>query len=483
MLLCSNHGPTPKMALSQQLIILSAAAAAGFLAGRVAAPESTAEGPSVRTSTPHRVDQPPAANRSADSLATSPTNFSELHGFKDLSLEEQTARLFRISSQFEKRSEQRRFGPPRPDADFPPGLQIWLARTISELSPDQTSALLESLAAKNSGQNRDFVSRLLAERLAAADPQRTLDLGKKTGDRRILSAAIESIAHQSGAQAIRTVAALPEEQRSRIWDNVAFNNSVMPGGSFQEMAAALKESPGLLSRDRGLTRMLGVALANTALQDPSAALELVKSLNSELERPGNEEDGNRRYRRGGPDSSLTAQLLQSTLSEVRAISPEAASRLFDNLSPKEKSAWMHSEEAVSRFQSQGIESAIQFAEKQTDSESARFAALGTWSALAQRDRDAAFQWIDSLPEGSFRQGVLTGVMLDTWRNSSTWGSERAAIEAGAALQNPSTRMEYYSYLLQRPFGSRGTSRSETVDSLPISEPEKAQLLQRLAPIK
>jgi hypothetical protein len=44
-------------------------------------------------------------------------------------------------------------------------------------------------------------------------------------------------------------------------------------------------------------------------------------------------------------------------------------------------------------------------------------------------------------------------------------------------------MEYYSYLLQRPSGNRGTSRSETIDSLPISAPEKAQLLQRLAPIK
>jgi hypothetical protein len=467
----------------RQPLALATAALVGFLVGQKSPQKDTLSKSGAATST-H--DIPPTAPSQPSQKVlpqSSATNFSELHGFKDLPLEEQTARLLRISAQFEKRNEQRRFGPPRPDADFPPGLQIWLARTISELSPDQTSALLESLAANNSGQNREFVSRLLAERLAAADPQRTLDLGKKTGDRRILAAAIESIAHQSGAQAIRTVAALPEEQRSRIWDSVAYNSSGAPGGSFQEMAAALKESPGLLSRDRGLTRMLGVALANTAAQDPKAALDLVKSLSAELERPGTEEDGNRRYRRGGPDSSLTAQLLQNTLSEVRSISPDAASRLFDNLSPKEKSAWMHSEEAVSRFQSQGIEAAIQFAEKQTDSESARFAALGTWSALAQRDRDAAFQWIDSLPEGSFRQGVLTGVMLDTWRNSSTWGSERAAIEAGAALQNPSTRMEYYSYLLQRPFGNRGTSRSETIDSLPISAPEKAQLLQRLAPIK
>ncbi len=468
---------------SRQPLILAAAALAGFLAGNRTPREDAPSKPAPPLPTPSN----PSAASNHPSLnppqQSSTTNFSELHGFKELSIDEQTARLLRISAQFEKRGEQRRFGTPRPDADFPPGLQIWLAKTVSELSPDQTAALLESLTANGAGQNRDFVSRLLAERLAAADPQRTLELGKKTGDRRILAAAIESIAQQSGAQAIRAVAALPEEQRSRIWDNVAYNNSGTPGGSFQEMAAALKESPGMLSRDRGLTRMLGAALASTAIQDPKAALELVKSLSSELERPGNEEEGNRRYRRGGPDSSPTAQVLQSTLSEVRAISPDAASRLFDNLSPKEKSSWMHSEEAISRFQSQGIEAAIQFAEKQTDSESARFAALGTWSALAQRDRDAAFQWIDSLPEGSFRQGVLTGVMLDTWRNSSTWGSERAAIEAGAALQNPSTRMEYYSYLLQRPFGSRGTSRSETIESLPLSQPEKAQLLQRLAPIK
>jgi hypothetical protein len=74
-------------------------------------------------------------------------------------------------------------------------------------------------------------------------------------------------------------------------------------------------------------------------------------------------------------------------------------------------------------------------------------------------------------------------MIDTWRNSSTWGSERAAIEAGAALQNPATRLDYYQYLLQRPSGARGTSRAETVEILPISDPEKRQLLQRIAPIR
>ena len=75
-------------------------------------------------------------------------------------------------------------------------------------------------------------------------------------------------------------------------------------------------------------------------------------------------------------------------------------------------------------------------------------------------------------------------MIDTWRNSSTWGSETAAIEAGSSLQNPSTRMEYYTYLLERPsFGGRSSSRSETIASLPISEPEKQQLLQRVAPIR
>jgi hypothetical protein len=478
----------------QHSLILSTAAVFGFLAGKVPQPVNPAPGPTPAALAAAPFAALAAATETAGTTGPSAnpehrdpslSGYSDIQGFNTLSIEEQSARLLRISSLFEQRTEQRRFGPPIPENGIPPGLQIWLARTVADLSPDQTAALLESLAAAKPEQGGDFVRRLLAERLAAADTERALEFGKKTGDRRILAAAIECIAQQSGARAIRTAAALPEEQRVRIWESITFNNTVTPGGTFQEMAAALKESPGLLGRDRGLTRMLGMSLAATALQDPKAALDLVKTLGTELEPSANEEENNggRRYRRGGPDTSPSAQLLQSTLSEVRSVSPEAASRLFDSLSPKEKSAWMHSEEAISRYQSKGIESAIQFAEKQSDSESARFAALGTWSALAQRDRAAAFQWIDSLPEGAFRQGVLTGVMIDTWRNSSTWGSERAAIEAGAALQNPATRMDYYQYLLQRPFGGRGTSRAETVEGLPISEPEKLQLLQRIAPIR
>jgi hypothetical protein len=470
----------------QHTLLLATGAIAGFFAART--PHSPHPAPTLPLAEENRSAETaakPDPSAPRESKDPSIASYSDIQGFNTLTIEEQTSRLVRISSLFETRTEQRRFGPSVPENGIPPGLQIWLARTVAELSPDQTAALLESLAAAKPGQDGDFVRRLLAERLAAADTQRALELGKKTGDRRILTATIECIAQQSGARAIRAAAALPEELRARIWDGITFNNTVTPGGTFEEMAAALKESPGLLGRDRGITRMLGISLASTALQDPRAALDLVKSLGPELEPPANEDENNggRRYRRGGPDSSPTAQLLQSTLSEVRSVSPEAASRLFDSLTPTEKSAWMHSEEAISRFQSKGIESAIQFAEKQSDSESARFAALGTWSALVQRDRDAAFQWIDSLPEGSFRQGVLTGVMIDTWRNSSTWGSERAAIEAGAALQNPSTRMDYYQYLLQRPFGGRGTSRVETVEILPISEAEKLQLLQRIAPIR
>lgn len=474
----------------QHSLLLSAAAIAGFFAGRVPRPtdSSSAPAPAPVAETPTtETAATPAPSAPRETKDPSIAGYSDIQGFNTLSVGEQTTRLLRISALFEQRTEQRRFGPPTPENGIPPGLQIWLARAVADLSTDQTAALLESLATAKPEQGGDFVRRLLAERLAATDTQRALELGKKTGERRILAAAIECIAQQSGARAIRTAAELPEEQRGKIWESITFNNAVTPGGTFEEMAAALKESPGLLGRERGITRMLGLSLAATALQDPKAALDLVKTLGPELAPSANEEETNgggaRRYRRGGPDASPTAQLLQSTLSEVRSISPEAASRLFDSLSPEEKSAWMHSEEAISRFQSKGIESAIQFAEKQSDSESARFAALGTWSALVQRDRDAAFRWIDSLPEGSFRQGVLTGVMIDTWRNSSTWGSERAAIEAGAALQNPATRLDYYQYLLQRPFGARGTSRAETVEILPISDPEKRQLLQRIAPIR
>lgn len=474
----------------KQSLILCAAAFTGYLSGKVTShtspPHQTASPAQLANTEPATAAAPSTPKATAD---TANPHLSDLHGFKDLSLEEQTARLIRLSAQFEKRTEQRRFGPSRRENDFPPSLQIWLVRMTSELSPDQTASLLESLAAAKTEQSNEFVRRLLSERLAAADPQRAIELGKKNSDRQLLSAAIETMAQQDGAKAIRTVAAFPEELRYRIWEGIASNGFVTPGGSFQDMAAAVKESPSLLNRDRGglsLSRMLGIALAQSAQQDPVAAIQQLRILEPELERasPDGESGNNRRYRRGGQDASATSQLLQATLSELRESSPDSASRLFDALAPNQKSSWMHAEEAVSRFKTQGIESAIQFSEKIADPDSARFAAFGTWSALAQRDRESAFQWIDSLPESPFRKGVLTGVMIDTWRNSSTWGSETAAIEAGASLQNPSTRMEYYTYLLERPsFGGRSSSRSETIASLPISEPEKQQLLQRVAPIR
>ncbi len=411
-----------------------------------------------------------------------PLNTSELLGFEKLSLEKQVEALQRISDKRPK------------DEEYAPGIQIWIARMAKELTADQAVALIEALPQGKEGD--EFLRATIAARLAAQDPMRALELGKKLDDPRTMACAIAALAQNSGADALRAVSEIGEAKRGQVWDNLFREGNFQSGGSFQEMAGVLREKPELLKDMRGnwaMSRILGMALTHTAMSDPAAALALVREFGAEIEKSApadaNEgasgRDARRGGNRGGSRPSMVSSMIQSTLSEMRASNPDAASRFFDSLGEKEKSSWMHSDEAITRFQRQGIDAAVSFAEKQTNDESMRSAALGTWWVLAQRDRPAAVGWIDSLPEGAFRQGVLSAVMVDAWNQSRTWGSEQAAIEAGATLGSESTKIDYFASLMSdRAFGfGRGSSRAELIQSLPITNAQKSALQQRLAPIK
>ena len=99
-------------------------------------------------------------------------------------------------------------------------------------------------------------------------------------------------------------------------------------------------------------------------------------------------------------------------------------------------------------------------------------------------RQSAITWIESLPQGVFRQGVLNSVMMDAWMQSMSWGSDRAAIDAGAALLSKNSRMDYFASLMSdRRFGGRGSAPSELIAQLPISEDDKQELYRRIAPVK
>ena len=404
-------------------------------------------------------------------------NASETQQFATLDLAQQQQMLERVSARFPNRR------------DTPPSLLLWIHRAVSQLSPDQAASLLEALS--SNPQKDGAAESALASRLAALDPQRALDLGKKLANAKVTGAAIAALAQKDGAEALRTIAQLPKELRRNALDASRKEGFTRVGGSFEALAQTLKQNPDLVNSPESqweIRSMLGNSLGQLALSDPKSALAQVRELSEALDTlpppDGADRDGRGRGRRGGspPMSSPISATLDSALSEMRAVSPQAASAFFDSLSEKEKSPWMASREAASRFSSAGIEAAVSFAEKQTNDEAMRSAALGTWWSLAEKDLATASAWIDSLPSGPFRQGVLTAVMLNAWNLSSSWGDTKTAIEAGQRLSSPNAQLDYFTNLLTDRHGSP-RNIAEIFQELPLSEAEKIQLIQRVAPIK
>lgn len=389
-----------------------------------------------------------------------------------------------------------------------PGIQLGITRLVNSLSVAQVSALLEALPREQfkggGGQGPGFVRWALAQKLASEDAGLSLDLGKKLKDEVLMGSAVAVMARKSGADALRAVAGLPEEERARVLAAMDGAGIEKVGGSVKEILEVFRENKslaagalnGMSGRGGGwqLSRLMGAALAGTALQSPSDALEQYAELSAFMEEmaPGDEGRSGRggrgggRRGGGGPPGSPASWILQSTLSMMRVSSPESASALFDSLGENVRSPWMFTDEAISRFRRSGVDSAVGFAEAQSDPEALRSAALGTWWILAQRDREGALQWIESLPQGAFRQGVLTAVMVDAWNESRTWGSSQAAIEAGAKLASRASQLDYYASLMadrpERSYSQRGT-KTELINQLPVSEAEKEELYRRVAPIK
>lgn len=88
-----------------------------------------------------------------------------------------------------------------------------------------------------------------------------------------------------------------------------------------------------------MSRILGMALTQTAMSDPAAALALVREFGAEIERSapadsnegGSGRDGRRGGNRVGSRPSMVSSMIQSTLSEMRASNPDAASRFLIRL--------------------------------------------------------------------------------------------------------------------------------------------------------
>jgi hypothetical protein len=368
------------------------------------------------------------------------------------------------------------------------GKELWpsslalLAKIVPQLSADQAAELLQEPPGGRV-ENAE-VRRFLTERLAELDAPRALELGKKLGDAKLLGATVAVMGEADAAKALAVVRTLPLDQGKEVLSLYLHQaGEGRMNGTAADVVSVLKETPALkelgLGGVFGVTELLGSLLAKSGEESPSSVIATARGFATELASlKKNAEDHT------ADKDSLSHGIIQGVLNHLRAGDQQAASAFFDALPDSAKSQWMFPEEAGLRFKSGGIDAAIAFAEKQGNEEFAKRAASGTWWGLAQQDRAGALAWIDSLPQGAFRSGVLSAVMWDAWTQSMSWGSDSVAIEAGAKLPSKAAQMDYFTFLMSdRRFGGTGTSPSEKIDKLPIGEDDRRELYRRIAPIK
>ena len=355
--------------------------------------------------------------------------------------------------------------------------ELMMLRAVSTLTYEQALALLEGVAAAPAGKgdSADFVRVALKERLAALDPKLALDLGRQRGDSQLRSAAVVALLQKNAAEGLRAVAQLPEKEREGVWDLATA--LIKPGGTLQDLAGLLKEMP-QLAKDRALALGMEGSLAGLAARrlaaDPVGGLGELRQISAELLAA-------KGFANASPSEQQQQQLhtIMAMMMELRNLSPQVARTVFDALSEGEKSNFLVSMEAAARQKETGVDAAIRFAETQASDEHVKEAARGVWWSLAQQDRSAALEWIESLPAGPFREGVLASVMREAALRNRTFGNAQEAFQAGAELLSKKTQLDYYELVVAQ----KRLSPSEAISSLPLSDADKQELQRRVAPVK
>jgi hypothetical protein len=364
--------------------------------------------------------------------------------------------------------------------------ELAMVRALQALEYEQTAALLESVAsaAGGKGDSLDFVRVALKERLAALDPKRALEFARQKNDGELRSAAVLAAVTKNAAEGLRSLAQLPEGERSGVWSLA--RGIDLPGGSLSDLAALIKETPELTkSQDlaMGLEGCVASLAARKMAGDPEGGLAEVRQIGADLRAARARFDPEGQTKSN--EEPLPKHLTMGMLLELRELSPEAARKVFDSLSEPEKNRFLISTEAAARLKELGADAAIRFAETQPTEDSVKEAARGVWRGLAQQDRAAALQWLESLPPGSFRQGVLDAVKAEASMRSRFSGSASGALQAGTELLSRETMLDYYSAIASHNAKPSVDvmSPSEFIASLPLSDADKKELLRRAAPVQ
>jgi hypothetical protein len=460
----------------QPSVLISSSLAVGLLAGVAVHWEDFSATKSVPTDTSEtiRTDSSLANSRTEgvieDPAASPLRGQSESEAFSGLSAEQQKTLILKLSSRFTK------------GADCSD--QLLLAKAVNELDYERAKTLWESIT-KTGGQRQDptdAAHKALGERLAALDPTRALELGKASEDPSISKSAILAIAQRNGADAIRALAQLPEKFQKSVSDEmmVSFTEGVgKASGTLAEITAALKADPQIINpksqSERAVRRLIGQVASQAAAADPERAMGELRQMAAALVsvKPGEDPKA--------AESALVARIAAQMTQALRSDAPNSARAVFNALADSEKNATMVALEASARFRENGTETAIQFAEKQTSPQLSKEAARGVWWSIANQDRGAAMRWIESLPQGPFRDGALNSVMQEAGLRTRTLGQTEEALKAGAELLSLRSKVDYFAALAQQRRGD-SSSQSEFISNLPLPEPEKLELRRRLAPI-
>jgi hypothetical protein len=396
-------------------------------------------------------------------------SISEEEGFSGWSTEKQKETLVRL---------RKMYGP-----FYPTSVQLWLVRQMKGLSIDQISDLLEALP---SGKEADAnIRRVLVERLAAGDPQKAIELGRKLKDETVLGMAIASVAQRSGPEALRMLEGMKEsevaEGLSEMTSSTSpsrFVGSVSDVADFFRKNAKLAEGP-----KKSVAKLLGKVVAQSA-SDVGGALTEARVLVQELARneKADQSEEEKQWRADSFLKNVTALAYRGLVSN----SPEKGSSFLDSVPESQKSSWLLQVDAVSKYRTEGLESAIQLAEKQGGDEFVKMAASGTWVALAQENRKDALAWVETLPEGPFRRGAYMGVLMDAFRYAGNDMGLQHAIDAPQALSAQS-KVGYYDELIQlsRQWGQMwgGPTPGQIIERTSLTPEQKDELYRRIAPLK
>jgi hypothetical protein len=455
-------------------LVLGASLVAGFCVGQLvhrgdflqSGASSEGGGEPSQSVTPAQRDLDAAGTETVPLLGT-----SEGEAFPSLPEERQKEVLSRLSARLLKGGGT--------------GDMLLLAKLVGGLSFEQAAGLWEQLPAHEGSKSdpSESARNALAERLASMDPSRVLQMGSASADPRLARAAVVAMAQKNGADAIRALAQMPEKFQASVAAEMrgSFNEDLSKAsGTIGGMAAVLKENPQLLNpkspSEGAVRRILGQVASRAAAVDPAGAMAEVRRMAADVVQVKPGEDPK------AAESAFVARIGSQMTKAMRSDAPVGERAVFNALADSEKNEVQVALEAAARFRSGGVEEAIQFAEKQGKEQFTKNAAGGVWWSLSQLDRPAAMQWIETLPQGAFREGALNSLMQEALFRSRSWGDSMESIRAGNELLSRASKLDYYAQLAGQTRGP-GISKSEFIASLPLPEADKSELRRRMAPIR